>query len=102
VHHEFIVSFHGPGHSFHSVRIEKMSGLGRFEDEIKHALFEFPAPNRKSLVLPRVLRPGLHYKSFKMHPVILRIVIDAPARGALAPPNPLVIVHPKIPAIICR
>jgi len=32
-----------------------MSGLRRFEDETKHALFKLPVRKRKSIVLPRML-----------------------------------------------
>src|SRR6266404_1964637 len=80
-------------HSFHSVSIEKMSGLRRFEDETKHALFKLPVRKRKSIVLPRMLRPRLHDEILEIHPRILRIVINAPAHGAVASSNPLVVVH---------
>ena len=80
-------------HSFHSVRIGKVSGLGRFEDETKHALFKLPVRNRKSIVLPRVLRPRLHDEILEIYAGILRIVIDAPAHGAVASSNPLVVVQ---------
>src|SRR5216683_3455653 len=79
-------------HSFHSVRIEKMSGLRRFENETKHALFKLPVRNRKSIVPPRVFRPRLHNEILEIYAGILRIVINAPARGAVAPSNPLVVV----------
>ena len=89
----FIVSFPGPVHPFHSVRIEEMSGLGRIEDETAHALFELPVRNRKSFVLPPVFRPRLHNEILEIHPGILRIVKDAPAHCAVASPNPLVVVQ---------
>src|ERR1700751_1681313 len=82
-----------PSHSFHSVGIEKMSRLGRFEDETKHALFKLPVRNRKSIVLPRVLRPRLHDEILEIYARILRIVINAPAHGAVASSNPLVVVQ---------
>jgi hypothetical protein len=60
-----------------------MSGLRRFEDETKHALFELPVRIRKSIVLPRVFRPRLHDEILEIYAGILRIVINASAHGAV-------------------
>jgi hypothetical protein len=80
-------------HSFLSFRIEKMSGLRRFENEAENALFELPVRNRKSIALPRVFPPGLHHIILEIHPRILRILIDAPSHGAVASPNSLIFVQ---------
>ena len=70
-----------------------MSGLRRSESETQHALFELPVRNRKSIVLPRVFRPRLDNEILEIYPRILRVVINAPAHGAVASSNPLVVVQ---------
>src|SRR2546421_613288 len=79
--------------SFGSVRIEKMSGLRRFENETKHALFELAVRNGKSIMLTRMFPPRVHNEILEIYAGILRIGINAPARGAVASSNPLVIVQ---------
>ena len=59
-----------------------MPRLRRFENKTEVTLFELRVRNRKSIVLPRVFRPGLHNEILKIYPGLLRIVENA--------------IHPKI------
>jgi len=75
------------------VCVDEVANPDRLKSATEDAVFERAVGDGEAVMLPLMLRPGIDHECFEIFSGVLRVVVNAPARGAIAPTNPLVGVN---------
>src|ERR1700688_4109682 len=78
---------------FGPLRVNVMPYRGWFQRVAENALFDLLIGHRENVMLPLMLRPGIHQKRLQVDVGVLGVIEDSPARGAVATSNSLIAIH---------